>query len=247
MVERSRGKVGGALGPAPESRVCALAPPPAFQPVHHAGSPAHLFGDPMNAEPPALHDTRGSGSGARAENGLGRLVERPEVQDVLRRLVHNLCHDPNLYEELLQEALLCHWRTEVSDPGHTLSWYLERCRFRIQHYFNQGRSVDSLKHSHSACSLDELDELELPVASDLRQEICARDEREELARRLDPVERQTLELRCEDLSEREIAQQEHVRPATIIERCRHTSAPSPLAWGFALGTPREPDTGILQQ
>ena len=151
-------------------------------------------------------------------------MERSEVQEDLRRLVQSRCNDPALQADILQEVQVCFWQAEVTTPGQTLSWYLERCRFRIQHYFNQGRSVDSLKHSHSACSLDELDELELPVASDLRQEICARDEHEELARRLDPVERQTLELRCEDLSEREIAQQEHVRPATIIERCRHIRA-----------------------
>ena len=44
---------------------------PALQPVHDAGSPAHLFGDPMNAEPPALHDTRAA-AGAGTWSGRKR-------------------------------------------------------------------------------------------------------------------------------------------------------------------------------
>jgi DNA-directed RNA polymerase specialized sigma24 family protein len=193
-----------------------FAPPPQQMPRM-----ASLCGDSMKAEAPTSTDHPASTLGAGAENGVGLLVERPEIQDALRRLVQARCNDPDLQEDIVQEVQLCLWRAEVTTPGKTLSWYLERCRFCIQHFFKKGRSVDSLKRSDSACSLNEFDELELPAAGDLWEEICARDEREQLAWRLDPQEQQTLQLRWEELSEREIAQQEHVRPATVIDRCRH--------------------------
>jgi DNA-directed RNA polymerase specialized sigma24 family protein len=175
----------------------------------------------MVAHSPSSPDRCAAAAGFGTVNGLGLLVERPEIQDALRRLVQVRCEDRTLQADILQEVQLCLWQSELTTPGQTLSWYLERCRFCIQHFFKKGRSVDSLKHSNSARSLDELDELELPVAGDLREEICARDEGEQLARRLNPAERQTLQLRGEELTVREIAQQEHVRPATVIDRCRH--------------------------
>ena len=74
---------------------------------------------------------------------------------------------------------------------------------------------------NSACSLDELDELELAVAADLREEICAQDDGEALMGQLETLDRDMLQLLMEGLGVREIARTCRIRPATVIERSRH--------------------------
>ena len=193
------------------------APPPHSMPG--VAIAAHLFGEPMSAESPALHDP-----GAATASGGGLLVTRAETRERLRRLVHRYTTDPNLQEDLLQEVLFCHWEAEVKHPGQTAWWYEQRCRFWLQDYFKKGRSVDSPKHAGLGCSLDELGAPELAAEGDIFEEICVRDELEVLAARLGPAEQRTLRGFCEDLTVRENARESHVCQATVIRNHHHIAA-----------------------
>jgi len=67
----------------------------------------------------------------------------------LRRLVTRLTSDVSLREDLSQEALVHLWRIQQLQPGQTESWYLQNCRFHLQHHLAFGRSIDSPKRSSS--------------------------------------------------------------------------------------------------
>jgi DNA-directed RNA polymerase specialized sigma24 family protein len=178
----------------------------------------------MNADASA----RGSPSGCAPEDGTDRnpslLDVQPETCARLRRLVHKLCHDPNLFDELLQEALLCYWQAEASNPGQTASWYRQRCRFCIQDYLKKGHSVDCLKHRCFTCQSDGSGALDPVADDDILQEICAADAFNELARELDATEQRILSFLKEELTLREIARELHTSHVTVMARRRHIAA-----------------------
>ena len=60
-----------------------------------------------------------------------------------------------LQDDLMQEAKLHLWLTGHRCPGQTLSWYLQSCRFHLQHYLNSGRSIDSTRRWRDQSQLDE--------------------------------------------------------------------------------------------
>jgi RNA polymerase sigma factor (sigma-70 family) len=178
----------------------------AATPGAKAGSPCQAIGPPFPG------------------NNGGLLAVQTETREQVSRLVHKLCNDPALYEDLLQEALLCYWRAEVRNPGQTASWYRQRCRFCIQDYLKKGHSVDSLKHRCSACASDGSGALDSVAADDILQEICAGDAFNELARRLDATEQRILWLLREELTLREIARELHISHVAVIARRRHIAA-----------------------
>lgn len=92
----------------------------------------------------ALGPTTPSSAGRRAPV---RVSEDARMHLNLRRLVAGFTADPLLQEDLLQECLVWLWQVEVEKPGQTMSWYLQNCRFRIQHWLAAGRSVDSPKRA----------------------------------------------------------------------------------------------------
>jgi len=67
------------------------------------------------------------------------------MRAALGRMIQGLTPNPALQEDLLQEAMVHLWLTETRRPGQTRSWYLQSCRFHLQHYLNSGRSIDSGK------------------------------------------------------------------------------------------------------
>ena len=75
---------------------------------------------------------------------------------MIRRLTPNAA----LREDLLQEAMVHLWLTETRRPGQTRSWYLQSCRFHLQHYLNCGRSIDSAKRWRDQLPLNEHSEEE---------------------------------------------------------------------------------------
>ena len=48
----------------------------------------------------------------------------------------------------MQECLIRLWKLESEKPGRTRSWYLQNCRFHLQHWLASGRSVDSPKRAN---------------------------------------------------------------------------------------------------
>ncbi|MGO8931754.1 MAG: sigma-70 family RNA polymerase sigma factor [Limisphaerales bacterium] len=162
-----------------------------------------------------------------AETRTGLLVAQAEIRDQVSRLVRRISRDPYLYQDLLQEALLCLWRAEVRKPGQTVSWYQQRCRFRIRDYLRAGRSVDSLKHHRSARSIDELEDSgggPRAPEGDLLQEVCARDLFDELMRQLDPAGQRTLRLLREERTVREIARELHLSHVAVLGQRRRIAA-----------------------
>ena len=88
------------------------------------------------------------------------LVEDAEMQKTLRRIVVTLAPDSALHDDLNQEGLIGLWRAEQQRPGRTRSWYLQSCKFHVQHYLAFGRSVDSPKRSNSAARVSLADTVE---------------------------------------------------------------------------------------
>jgi DNA-directed RNA polymerase specialized sigma24 family protein len=70
----------------------------------------------------------------------------------LKQIVSRTTANKTLQQDLLQEAILHLWLTETRRPDQTTSWYLQSCRFHIQHYMTSGRSIDSTKRS--ACKVE---------------------------------------------------------------------------------------------
>ena len=71
--------------------------------------------------------------------------EEPSIQDSLLQMIRRMTSNPTLREDLLQEASIHFWLTESRRPGQTRSWYLQSCKFHVQHYLASGRSLDSNK------------------------------------------------------------------------------------------------------
>ena len=75
------------------------------------------------------------------------LVEDGRMWGSLRKIVAGFSGDPALQKDLLQECLVCLWKAECERPGETRSWYLQNCRFHVQHWLALGKSLDSPKRA----------------------------------------------------------------------------------------------------
>src|ERR1043166_3150368 len=73
------------------------------------------------------------------------LIEDARIRESLRQIAARFAGDPTQRDDLLQECLINLWRVEREKPGHTKSWYLQSCRFHLQHCVSLGRSLDSTK------------------------------------------------------------------------------------------------------
>lgn len=73
------------------------------------------------------------------------LVNELSTRDSLVRMIRRFTANRALREDLLQEALVHLWVTEIARAGQTRSWYLQSCKFHLLHYLAAGRSVDSAK------------------------------------------------------------------------------------------------------
>src|SRR6266568_5208339 len=75
------------------------------------------------------------------------LIEDATFCELLRRIVARFTADRVLQDNLMQECLIRIWRLEREEPGRTQIWYLQNCRFHVQHWLASGRSVDSPKRA----------------------------------------------------------------------------------------------------
>jgi RNA polymerase sigma factor (sigma-70 family) len=71
------------------------------------------------------------------------LYEDNEFCDLLMRIIQKLTPDHELQKDLMQEALIHVCSMESDNPGQTKSWYAQSCIYHLQHYLNQGSSIDS--------------------------------------------------------------------------------------------------------
>src|SRR5258708_38767198 len=81
----------------------------------------------------------------QANESGAELTAGRSLRDCLERMIRRITDDLELRDDLLQEALLHLWQAQARRPNQTQSWYLQSCKFRLQHYLATGRSVDSAK------------------------------------------------------------------------------------------------------
>ncbi len=126
------------------------------------------------------------------------LIENRATRRVLDKIIGGMTSDPSLRQDLRQEALIHLWSLERETPRQTTSWYLQSCRFHLQHLLASGKSVDALKR-RSAQMLDGDSREEQPPSTVQWQsgdavlgEVSARDMISLLMRRLGARQREIL-------------------------------------------------------
>src|SRR2546427_9266026 len=72
-------------------------------------------------------------------------VDEGPIRQSLARMIRKMTANVALRDDLLQEALIHIWLTELARAGQTRSWYLQSCKYHLMHYLGAGRSVDSTK------------------------------------------------------------------------------------------------------
>jgi len=90
-------------------------------------------------------------------------VDDVAIRESLIRIVRKVTANGSLRDDLLQEALVHLWVTEVGRPGQTRSWYLQSCRYHLLHYLAAGRSVDSAKRRGGQTSF--VEDLDGPISA----------------------------------------------------------------------------------
>src|SRR3989442_13278061 len=90
------------------------------------------------------------------------LVDESSTRESLVRVIRRMTANDTLREDLLQEALIHLWITEIGRPGQTRSWYLQSCKYHLLHYLAAGRSVDSAKRRGGQLQFS--DDVECPDA-----------------------------------------------------------------------------------
>src|SRR5213592_4788601 len=158
------------------------------------------------------------------------LIEDARICQTLRRIVTRVTPDRALQDDLMQECLLRLWRLETEEPGRTRSWYLQNCRFHLQHWLAAGRSVDSPKRANgdNRITLDGLND-ELPVDwyhtnGELFEMVSARDIIATLALHLDPRESAVLGGLADGLVLHEIAVKLKLSYPTALKYRRRIAA-----------------------
>src|SRR5690348_2046524 len=79
------------------------------------------------------------------QNANALPAEERAIRQALIRMIQGTTGNAALRDDLLQEALVHLWLIQTQRPGQTRSWYLQSCKFHLQHYLASGRSVDSAK------------------------------------------------------------------------------------------------------
>jgi DNA-binding CsgD family transcriptional regulator len=172
------------------------------------------------------------------------LIEDVRMCESLRRIVNGFTGDPTLQQDMLQECLVCLWKIESEKPGRTRSWYLQNCRFHVQHWLAAGRSLDSHKRALGGNRVP-LHGTEEDTALDgyhtngeLFEAVSVRDLVSTLAPMLKPAERIVLRGLAEGLVLREIASRSGISYPTALKYRRRIAA---LALRLGVTLPISPE------
>ena len=156
-------------------------------------------------------------------------IDDLQTLERLRKLVTRLTADVSLREDLLQEALVHLWKMQQLEPGHTESWYLQGCRYHLQHRLAFGRSIDSPKRSSSRVHPSDdgedhdslLEVCDDEVTSDVvRAEVSARDMITSMSKRLNEFEQTILKYLADGLGIGEIAKRLNISLPTVAKHRR---------------------------
>ncbi len=151
---------------------------------------------------------------------------RESLVQMIRRMTPNAA----LREDLLQEATIHLWLTESRRPGQTRSWYLQSCRFHLQHYLNCGRSIDSAKRWRDQLPLeDSAEEGENATetadsGNSVFTSVSAREILSLLASHLSDREQAVLDCLADGLGPREIGRKLNLSHTMVIRHRRKIAA-----------------------
>jgi DNA-directed RNA polymerase specialized sigma24 family protein len=153
--------------------------------------------------------------------------EEPSIQDSLIHMIRRMTSNPTLRDDLLQEALIHFWLTESRRPGQTKSWYLQCCKFHLQHYLASGRSLDSNKRRAGQASVDswadDQDDLfeQLDSGHSVVTLVSTREIISLLSQQLLPHEKAVLNCLADGLGPREIGRRLNISHTMAIKhRCK---------------------------
>jgi len=168
--------------------------------------------------------------GSMGKESSASLIEDVPLRESLRHIVAGFSGNPSLQEDLIQESLVHLWKVEREKPGQTKSWYLQSCRFHVQHWLAAGRSLDSPKRARADkwIVLDESDsEATLPeyhTNGEVFEVVSFRDVVSTLARHLKPREQIVLCALAEGFSVGEIASRFGISRPTVLKDRRTITA-----------------------
>jgi DNA-directed RNA polymerase specialized sigma24 family protein len=152
------------------------------------------------------------------------------MREALTRLVRSMTSNSALRDDLLQEAMVHLWLTETRRPGQTQSWYLQGCKFHLQHYLGSGRSVDSAKRNWGRLpfSTGLADAEGYPEQMDSGDTVLTSVNARELilllSRHLAPQERDVLHCLADGLGPREIGRKLNMSHTMVIKHRRKIAA-----------------------
>jgi DNA-directed RNA polymerase specialized sigma24 family protein len=158
------------------------------------------------------------------------LVEDTQVRALLSQIVAGFTQDPQLQQDLVQECLVHLWKLEVNKPGHKRSWYLQGCRFHLQHYLSSGRSVDSLKRAGGGNRITIDGDDEEPALHDhhtngeVLDAVCFQDVVSTLKGKIRPREWQVLKGLANGMVAKEIASEFGISRPTVLKYRRRLAA-----------------------
>ncbi len=144
----------------------------------------------------------------------------------LRQIAEGMSSDPSERDDLLQEALIHLWVTQLQRPGQTTSWYVQSCRFHLRHYLARGRSVDSKKRSANRADLFATDEpvsFDVPAIegqNDCEVQATINDDIRVLSDQLTSSDKRMLEYLLDGLTLREAASKLEISFPTALKRRR---------------------------
>jgi DNA-directed RNA polymerase specialized sigma24 family protein len=158
------------------------------------------------------------------------VLDPRSTKDSLERLIRKTTTDSALYEDLLQEALVHLWLTERRRPGQTTSWYLQSCKFHLQHYLASGRSVDSTKRRSGQLQFaqDSEEEDGIPEQGDEGNSVVTSVSARELMSLLSPLlsaqENAVLDCLADGLGARAIGRELNMSHTMVIKHRRRIAA-----------------------
>jgi DNA-binding CsgD family transcriptional regulator len=135
------------------------------------------------------------------------LINDASFRDEVRKIANGFTKNAALQEDLQQEAMIHAWRVETDKPDRTRSWYLQSCRFHLQHWLALGRSVDSLKRVtvDTCVVIDEAELHEYHTNGECFESVSFQDLVMTLSTRLRPAENRVLQGLVNGMRLREVA------------------------------------------
>ena len=159
------------------------------------------------------------------------VLEELTMREALAQMVRGMTSNEAFREDLLQEAVVHLWLTETRRPGQTRSWYLQSCKFHLQHYLSGGRSIDSAKRWRDQLPFKEPEEEENESAhhesdcgNSVLTAVSAREILELLSAHLTRQERAVLDCLADGLGAREIGRKLKLSHTMVIRHRRKIAA-----------------------